>query len=170
MNDELINKRDAISESESSLRFVLLTQMVKELNNLSSEPRCFKSVHKLRDHTCVSHPDSNFLVERQIKQSPESYLQKKSVVAGYKSIEFLDYPLVFHLVLVFSENTEFLQEVQDYEKKIRVVSLEHGHEKLYNIPVLHFPFNLKVLSQIKQQVESHKQYFLLLLDDVLFER
>jgi hypothetical protein len=37
MDNKLINKWDAVSESESSLRFVFLTQMVKKLNDLSSE-------------------------------------------------------------------------------------------------------------------------------------
>ena len=63
MNNELINKRDAISESESSLRFVLLTQMVKELDYLSPESRSLQSVNQLWDHTGICHPNSDLLIK-----------------------------------------------------------------------------------------------------------
>lgn len=45
VNNQLVYKRNAISVCECSFGFVFETQVVKQFDYLSSEPRSFKSVH-----------------------------------------------------------------------------------------------------------------------------
>ena len=94
-------------------------------------------------------------------------MQQQSVVAWDEPVELFYDALIFHFVLVLSEDAELLQEVEHNEEKIWVVSLEHGHKQLDHVSILHLPFDLKVLGQIEEEMESYKQNFLLLLNDVL---
>lgn len=63
VNDELINEWDTIRVSECSLRLVLQTQMVKQLDNLCSESRCLQRINQLWNHALIIHLNTNFLVE-----------------------------------------------------------------------------------------------------------
>ena len=94
-------------------------------------------------------------------------MQQQSVVAWDKPVELLNDALILHFILVLSEDAELLQEVEHDEEKIWVVPLKHGHKQLDHVSILHLSFNLKVLGQVEEEMESYKQNFLLLLNDVL---
>lgn len=89
--------------------------MVKQLDDLCSEAWGFQSINELRNHTSIRHIYSDGLIKGEVEESTKSNLEKKSVVAGDKSVKLLDDSLIFHFVLVFSENAELFKEVQNDE-------------------------------------------------------
>jgi hypothetical protein len=129
VDDQLVDQRDAIGESESGLGLILQTEVVQQLDYLSPKSWSLERVDELGNHTCICHLDPDVLVKRKIEQSSESDLQKKGVVAWNKSIQLLDNSLVFHFIFVFAENTQFFQKIEHNEKQIWIIPLQHGHEE-----------------------------------------
>lgn len=141
---KLIYQWYAIRIGESRLSFIFQAQMVQQLYNLRPKSRSFEGVHEFWYHTLIVHLNSNLLVKTEIEKHPQGNLQQKSVIARYEPVQFLDNSKLFHLVLIFSENGQLLQEVEDDEEEVGVVSLEHGHQKGNDLPILHFALNLEV--------------------------
>lgn len=139
--------------------------MVQQLDNLCPKPWSFEGVHEFWYHSLIVHLNSNFLVKTEVEKHPQGDLQQKSVVAWDEAVQFLDYSQLFHLVLVLSENRQLLEEVENYEKKVGIVALKHGHQKGDDLSILHFALNLEVFGQIEQQVECDEEHLLLLFDN-----
>jgi len=63
--------------------------------------------------------------------------------------------LTHHVVFVLDEDAEFLEERDDENDQLDIVTVECFDEQAHDALVAHFQLHLEVLRQIQQQVVAH---------------
>ena len=125
MNDELVNQRYTLRISEVCLDLVFLRHVIQKFEYQSSEARCLQDLNQLWYHTLLIDLVSDFRIEGQVEEQTQGDLEKQLVVAWNEAVQLLNDSAFLHFCLVLTEDTQFLEEVQNDEEKIWVVSVKH---------------------------------------------
>lgn len=70
VNDELVDKRDALGVGEGRFEFVLLAQVVQQLEDQSTVAWRFKDLDELWNQAVFIDLVTTFLVEGDVKEQP----------------------------------------------------------------------------------------------------
>ena len=164
MDNQLVTEGDTLSVGESGFEFVLLREVIQDLEDEGTETGCLQDLDQFGDQAAVIHMGAQLSVKAQVEEQAQGDLEEELVVARNETFHLLDDAPVLHLVFVVAEDTQLFQEVEHDEEQVWVITVQHRHQLRNDTSVLHLALDLQVLSQVQQQVERDKKHFLLLLD------
>ena len=92
---------------------------------------------------------ASFLIKREIEEESQGNLKEKLIITWNESIQLFNNSLLLHFGLVVAKYGQLLQEIQHDEEQIRIVSVEHGQQKVNDLSVSHLSLDLQILCQVE---------------------